>query len=147
MRQTSSLLQTQLLPVSGMSHVHRGEKRKLQVKKGGGRQIGRGHSSFCRMTRLFYYLSLPSTSTHRSQSVHSTPSIYTTVTHDCALSSPLFLGTSLLRPRRKKTGESNISSSRLSAILQCSLAESLPVHPQHSFSSTGLSDVPGPSLE
>ncbi len=35
MRQTSSLFQTQLLPVSGMSQqAHRGEKRKLQLKEG-----------------------------------------------------------------------------------------------------------------
>lgn len=42
-RQKSSLFQTQLLPVSGMSQqARRGEKRKLQLKKGGGRQDGSG---------------------------------------------------------------------------------------------------------
>lgn len=92
MTQTSLLFQTQLLPVSGMSQqARRGEKRKLQLKRAGGRQKGRGHSVLLRMTKLsFYYLralhlhSLQNTQVKATQpgatQPHGTLCIHTVVT-------------------------------------------------------------------
>lgn len=154
MRQTSSLFQTQLLPVSGMSQqARRGAKRKLQLKRGGGRQEGRGHSSLLRMTSLpFCCLSLglppafASKHTHNSHTVRSHSALRYTVNPYCsdATSVPYLTDktcTSHSYPERKKTGGSNLSSFPLCVIWQCSLTEPLPIH--LSFSSTGLSDVPG----
>lgn len=127
-RQKSSLFQTQLLAVSGMSQqACRGEKRKLQLKKRGGRQDGRGHSSLHRMTSLsFYYLSFTlsgqPTSTHLKAlqlKQHSQESLSTTE-HRGAVTPQLHFilhtdktcTSHSISPKTKKAGESNLSHLR-----------------------------------
>lgn len=144
---TDSLFQSQ--PVSGMFNARKGQKRKLQLKGGGGWPGGGRHFSSGRMTRFsLHYLSLSCTYTQKSQQDAM----------DACNSDSFILLTDLLksvsskrrRKKNKKTRQSALPRHSFSLTWQYSLdsssltSSSLSLSLCLLFFSLGLSDVLGP---